>query len=136
VWMYLGAQIFLLAAEVNVVRKTRLWPRSLVQQPPLAPADKAVMTRGAKVEERIAVEDVSVAFDEDGPSGPNDGQADDSRGAAGLAAPKPSAEHRSSSHSGRRPKGGFFRSAAVGAGAVLVAGAVSKLRRRGDRSHS
>jgi YihY family inner membrane protein len=136
VWMYLGAQIFLLAAEVNVVRKTRLWPRSLVQQPPLAPADKAVMTRGAKVEERIAVEDVSVAFDEDGTSGPNDGQADESRGAAGLAPPKPSAEHRSSSHSGRRPKGGFFRSAAVGAGAVLVAGAVSKLRRRGDRSHS
>jgi membrane protein len=136
VWMYLGAQVFLMAGEVNVVRKNRLWPRSLLQQAPLAPADKKVMTRGAQVEERIPLEDVSVDFDDEGTSRSNGAQADDSPGAGGLATLEPSAEQGSAPPSGRRPKVGFFRSAAVGAGAVLVAGAVSKFRRRGDRPHS
>ena len=30
-WLHLGAQVTLLAAEVNVVRSDRLWPRSLVK---------------------------------------------------------------------------------------------------------
>jgi len=34
-WIYLGAQITLLGAEVNVVRARQLWPRSLVEEPPL-----------------------------------------------------------------------------------------------------
>jgi YihY family inner membrane protein len=33
VWIYLGARVTLYAAEINVVRKDRLWPRSLVQPP-------------------------------------------------------------------------------------------------------
>jgi YihY family inner membrane protein len=136
VWMYLGAQVFLLAAEVNVVRKNHLWPRRLLQQPPLAPADKAVMTRGAKVEERIPLEGVSVAFDDEGRSRSRDPQADDSAGPSRLATPESSDEHARPTRDGQRPKGGFFRSAAVGAGAVLVAGAVSKFRRRRHRSHS
>ena len=37
-WIYLGAQLFLLAAEINVVLRYRLWPRSMVQ-PPLTTAD-------------------------------------------------------------------------------------------------
>jgi len=32
-WIYLGAQIAILCAEVNVVRARRLWPRSLVEPP-------------------------------------------------------------------------------------------------------
>ncbi len=37
-WIYLGAQLTLHAAEVNVVKARKLWPRSLVQ-PPLTEAD-------------------------------------------------------------------------------------------------
>jgi len=39
VWIYLGARVTLYAAEINVVRKDRLWPRSLVQ-PPATPSDE------------------------------------------------------------------------------------------------
>jgi membrane protein len=38
-WIYLGAQILLLGAEINVVRVKRLWPRSL-KQPPLPAGDE------------------------------------------------------------------------------------------------
>jgi YihY family inner membrane protein len=38
-WLYLGAQLTLYAAEVNVVAARRLWPRSLLQ-PSLANADQ------------------------------------------------------------------------------------------------
>lgn len=65
VWLYLGAQITLLAAEINVVLVTGLWPRSILQKTPLAEADRRTMVRGAKVEERIQEQDVSVSFDEE-----------------------------------------------------------------------
>ncbi len=58
-WLYLGAQITLYAAEVNVVKATRLWPRSLVQ-PPLTDADQRALYRLAKVEERRREETVQV----------------------------------------------------------------------------
>jgi len=32
-WIFLGAQVTLYAAEVNVVKKRHLWPRSIVQRP-------------------------------------------------------------------------------------------------------
>ena len=64
VWLYLGAQITLLAAEINVVRVNRLWPRSILQKPPLAEADRRTMERGARVEERIPQETVDASFDE------------------------------------------------------------------------
>jgi uncharacterized BrkB/YihY/UPF0761 family membrane protein len=38
-WLFLGAQLTLYAAEINVVWARRLWPRSIVQ-PPLTDADK------------------------------------------------------------------------------------------------
>jgi membrane protein len=60
-WIYLGAQIMLLGAEINVVRVKRLWPRSL-RQPPLTTADKQTLIRKAGVEERIPQETVDVAF--------------------------------------------------------------------------
>jgi membrane protein len=68
VWLYLGAQVTLLCAEVNVVKKERLWPRSLLQKPPLAEADRRTMTRGAKVEERIPEETVHARFEERPPA--------------------------------------------------------------------
>jgi uncharacterized BrkB/YihY/UPF0761 family membrane protein len=50
-WIYLGAQLTLYAAEINVVKHTKLWPRSLIQ-PPLTEADRHALERYAKVEER------------------------------------------------------------------------------------
>jgi membrane protein len=50
-WLYLGAQVFLYAAELNVVLAKRLWPRSLFP-PPLTDGDKRVLTELAKAEER------------------------------------------------------------------------------------
>jgi membrane protein len=93
-WIYLGAQFTLLAAEVNVVRKNRLWPRSLLQQPPLAPADR-VRTEGP--------------------------------------APTPRQEDPEAAGDGRRRGDGFLRSAALGAGAVLVASIVSRIKRARNR---
>jgi YihY family inner membrane protein len=129
VWIYLGAQMFLMAAEVNVVRKGHLWPRSVLQQPPLAPADEAVMERGAKVEERIPDEEVSVDFD-----GRQDPTADPSPEASEEPAEPTREAAMEASPNGADPearkRGGFLKSAAVGAGAVAVAGVISKLRRR------
>ncbi|MGA8725373.1 MAG: YihY/virulence factor BrkB family protein [Acidimicrobiales bacterium] len=50
-WIYLGAQLFLLAAEINVVWRYRLWPRSMTQ-PPLTTADRLVFERLAQMEVR------------------------------------------------------------------------------------
>jgi YihY family inner membrane protein len=66
-WLYLASTVTLYAAEVNVVRVRRLWPRSLVQ-PPLAGADEQVLEDLAKQEERFPEQTVEVRFDsgEDG----------------------------------------------------------------------
>ena len=64
VWIYLGAQITLLCAEVNVVRVRHLWPRSLVQ-PPTIEADRVVMRAAAEVEQRRPEETIAVAFPEE-----------------------------------------------------------------------
>lgn len=61
-WMYLGAQLTLYAAELNVVRKTRAWPRSLSSDR-LTDADKRVLARHAESEERVEQQDVRVRFD-------------------------------------------------------------------------
>jgi YihY family inner membrane protein len=62
-WIYLGAQITLFAAEVNVVRKRRLWPRAIVQ-PPLTDADERALKSYAEQEERRPEEDVIVRIEE------------------------------------------------------------------------
>jgi membrane protein len=61
-WLYLGAQITLLAAEFNVVRARRLWPRSFFSDP-LLEADKRALTSSAETEERVEEENVEVDFD-------------------------------------------------------------------------
>ena len=60
-WIYLGAQLFLLAAEINVVLRYRLWPRSMVQ-PPLTAADREVFKRLAHMEIRRPEAELVVAF--------------------------------------------------------------------------
>jgi YihY family inner membrane protein len=50
-WLYLGSQLTLWAAEINVVRRYRLWPRS-VTQPPLTDADRRVFQRLVRMEVR------------------------------------------------------------------------------------
>ena len=70
-WISLAAQLFLLAAEINVVRARRLWPRSLLP-PPLAQEDRRVLAEQAKEERARPEEHVDVHFGdrgtaEDGP---------------------------------------------------------------------
>jgi YihY family inner membrane protein len=60
-WLYLGAQLTLLAAEINVVLRYRLWPRS-VTQPPLTRADRLTLTRLARMETRRPEEVVTASF--------------------------------------------------------------------------
>jgi YihY family inner membrane protein len=59
--LYLGAQVMLIAAEVNVVAARRLWPRGLMD--PLTSADKRSLTGSAETEERVEDENVTVAFE-------------------------------------------------------------------------
>lgn len=66
VWIYLGAQLTLYCAEINVVRVRRLWPRSLVQ-PPLTEADRRALRAGALVEQRRAEQRVDVTFQPNDP---------------------------------------------------------------------
>jgi YihY family inner membrane protein len=64
-WLYLGAQVTLYAAEINVVRARRLWPRALRDQPG-TDADEIALRRDAKQEERVDRETVEVGFRTDG----------------------------------------------------------------------
>jgi membrane protein len=61
-WLYLGAQLTIFAAEINVVRLRRLWPRSFFSDP-LLEADRRALTSSAEVEERVHAENVDVSFD-------------------------------------------------------------------------
>jgi YihY family inner membrane protein len=63
-WLYLGSQITLLAAEVNVVRTKRLWPRSLDPED-LTEADRRTLRELAEVEERREDQRVDVSFRDD-----------------------------------------------------------------------
>jgi membrane protein len=63
-WLYLGTQVTLYAAELNVVKARRLWPRSLVQ-PPLTEADARQLVLLAKVEERRQGQVVSTTLPEE-----------------------------------------------------------------------
>jgi membrane protein len=65
-WLYLGAQLTIFAAEINVVRVRRLWPRSFFSDP-LLDADRRALISSAEVEERVDEENVEVTFDS--PSG-------------------------------------------------------------------
>jgi YihY family inner membrane protein len=71
-WIYLGAQVTLLGAEMNVVRTRRLWPRALDPER-LTEADERALRDHARVEERREEETVDVQFDGDGGGAPQVG---------------------------------------------------------------
>ena len=60
-FLYLAAELTVYAAEVNVVLKRKLYPRSMVQ-PPLTAADLAVLSAVATQGERRPEQRVSVEF--------------------------------------------------------------------------
>jgi inner membrane protein YhjD len=74
-WIYLGAMVFLFCTEINVVRTDRLWPRSLLtlftDHVRLTRGDQRAYRRYATAEQRKAMEQVRVRFDE-----PHDSQPD------------------------------------------------------------
>ncbi|MEP6972785.1 MAG: YihY/virulence factor BrkB family protein [Actinomycetota bacterium] len=63
-WLYLGAQLTMLAAELNVVRCRKLWPRSLFP-PPTRPEDEQALTFQARQEEVLPSERIATRFDDD-----------------------------------------------------------------------
>jgi YihY family inner membrane protein len=62
-WISLAAQVFLFAAEINVVRVRRLWPRSLIA-PPLEEEDREVLSDQVEEERARPEEHVEVRFEE------------------------------------------------------------------------
>jgi len=68
-WLYLGSQLTLWAAEINVVLRYRLWPRS-VTQPPLTKADRLVYIRLAQMEVRRPEVEVTASFTDEADDNP------------------------------------------------------------------
>ncbi len=88
-FLYLSAQITVYAAEINVVKARRLWPRSIVQ-PPLTHADREVLSSLALEGKRRPEQYVGVGFTDDEqdpggarPSPPRDASPD--TGASGIS---------------------------------------------------
>jgi inner membrane protein YhjD len=59
-WFFIGAHLLLVAAEVNVVLRWRLWPRSLTGE--LEPADRRALQRFAEATRRDPREQIAVSF--------------------------------------------------------------------------
>jgi uncharacterized BrkB/YihY/UPF0761 family membrane protein len=62
--LYLGALITVFAAETNVVKARRLWPRGFFSDS-LLDADKRALTAAAEAEERVQQQNVEVDFEGD-----------------------------------------------------------------------
>jgi YihY family inner membrane protein len=62
-WIALAAQVFLIGAEINVVRVRRLWPRSLTE-PSRNPPDRRALAGAVREERADDEERVDVRFDE------------------------------------------------------------------------
>ena len=60
-WLYLGAQLTLIAAEINVVRARRLWPRSIAGS--LRTADRRALADAAEAERCDRREHIEVTFE-------------------------------------------------------------------------
>lgn len=73
-WLTFAAQLSMYAAEINVVRSRRLWPRS-VQEPPLTEADKQAWTEMATATARGEDEHIVVEFDEPAVAAPLPGRS-------------------------------------------------------------
>lgn len=84
-WLHLQAQVILFAAEINVVRARRLWPRSLDIED-LTDADRRALAAYAEVEERVPGEKVRASVPE-GQTGGGDVVTTGPGGAGQLRAP-------------------------------------------------
>jgi hypothetical protein len=62
-WIYLGVEITVYAAEINVVVARRLWPRSIVQRP-LTQDDRAVLAAQVLQNQRRDDQHVEVSYDD------------------------------------------------------------------------
>lgn len=60
-WLYLQAELYVYALEINVVKQKKLWPRRLVQ-PPFNTQDKEVYKGIAQAEKRKTEEHIDVHF--------------------------------------------------------------------------
>jgi membrane protein len=60
-WFALQATVTVYAVEIDVVRRNRLWPRSLVQ-PPRTKADERYLTGKAAAEARVPDQRITVEF--------------------------------------------------------------------------
>lgn len=60
-WIYLQAQIFIYAIEIDAVRNFRLWPRSLAGKE-LTAQDRAVYRRQARKEQAVETEAIQAHF--------------------------------------------------------------------------
>jgi YihY family inner membrane protein len=69
-WIYLGVEVTVYAAEINVVLARRLWPRSIVQ-PPLQEADRSSMALQALQNQRRPEQRVQVWFADRPPGAPS-----------------------------------------------------------------
>jgi membrane protein len=63
-WFFLGSHLMLLAAELNVVLRRRLWPRALAGD--LYPADRVALERSALAARRDERQQILVRFDDGG----------------------------------------------------------------------
>jgi membrane protein len=61
-WFLIAAHVVLVAAELNVVLRWRLWPRSLTGE--LEPADRLALQRSAEATRRDRAERIAVSFGE------------------------------------------------------------------------
>ncbi len=100
-WIYLGAQVTLLGAEMNVVRARRLWPRALSPDR-LMEADERALRDHARVEERREEETVEVGFGNGAGAPPG-----------GVPPPRAAEEEASTSTNGAKGTAPLLRSIAA-----------------------
>jgi membrane protein len=67
-WFWLFSHLLLLSAEVNVVLRRRLWPRSLTGE--LEAADRSALQRAAEAARQDARQEILVRFRDDDEPGP------------------------------------------------------------------
>ena len=65
-WFWLASHLLLFGAEINVVLRRRLWPRSLTGD--LTPGDREALRRGVLAAQRDPREEILVSFDADPPA--------------------------------------------------------------------
>jgi membrane protein len=77
-WLYLAALVTVYALEIDVVRARRLWPRSLVPEPPLTEADQEALSQYARTEQRLEDQKIEVQLPQSPDTGAkSDGARDD-----------------------------------------------------------